>query len=280
MGLNTLVKIKDLQHSDDSCVFANPNEMIFRNLFIGLIVGLTSSCCHRAVVAASLDIMQPSIEQEATSIWQTINNISFFEEQGYTIRLPQDSLIDSLIRKSKKGTFGNEDFPAIYALLETKIFSQKNYEQAIRKISLQSDLIIHCIEKIDSLRKGWDWNFTYFETYKVRLTLYGTGGSYDPDEGIITLYTDADGHFIKYENPANTIIHEIIHMGMEYSMIRKYKLPHGLKERLVDTFIAILFEDELPNYKIQNMGDVRINEFISQLDDINSLNEIVAEFTK
>ncbi|PHN02568.1 hypothetical protein [Flavilitoribacter nigricans] len=254
--------------------------MTFKNLFIGIAFCLTSSYCAAQVVAPRIEIVQPSIEHEATSIWRTINDITFFEEQGYKIHLPQESLIDSLINKSKEGTFGNKDFSAIYTLLEARIFNTKNYEKAIHKISLQTGLINKCIQKIDSLRNGWDWEFNSFETYKVRLTLYGTGGSYDPDEGVITLFTDSEGSFMNYENPANTIIHEITHMGMEYSIIKKYNIPHGLKERLVDTFVSILFRDELPKYKVQNMGDIRIDELLHQKSDFDSLNKTIAEFLR
>lgn len=256
------------------------NKMTFKKLIIGIIFGLTSSFSTAQVLASRIEILKPSVDQEATSIWQTINDIIFFEKQGYKIHLPQEPLIDSLIQKSKKGTFGNEDFAAIYALVESKIFDQKNYEKAIQKISLQTKLINNLIAEIDSLKKGWDWNFNSFEIYKVRLTLYGTGGSYDPDEGIISLFTDSEGNFMNYTNPANTIIHEIVHMGMEYSIIQKYDIPHGLKESLVDTFVYILFKDELPNYKIQDMGDIRIDKYLNQADDLDSLNEIISEILK
>ena len=30
-----------------------------------------------------IEIMPPSVEQEATSVWRTINDIAFFEKQGF-----------------------------------------------------------------------------------------------------------------------------------------------------------------------------------------------------
>ena len=117
-----------------------------------------------------------------------------------------------------------------------------------------------------------------FDKYKVLFTLYGTGGSYDPDEGTITLLTNKEGGFMKYKNPAYTIIHEITHMGMEYSIIRKYNLSHGLKERIVDTFVYLMFQEKLPEYKIQNMGDKNIDRNLNKRKDIESLDTIVSEF--
>lgn len=225
-----------------------------------------------------IEIVQPTIQQETSSIWRTINGYTFFEKQGYTINLPKDSLIDSLITKSKNGTFGNDDFSAIYTLLETKFFHQKNYEQAKQKVENEINLLNDLIAQLDSDKNQWHWNFNMFDKYKVVFTLYGTGGSYDPDEGVITLLTNLEGRFIKYENPAHTIIHEITHMGMEYSIVQKFNLTHGLKERLVDTFVYLMFKEQLPEYKIQTMGNENIDKYLNKKKDLVSLNKIVSDF--
>ena len=138
-------------------------------------------------------------------------------------------------------------------------------------------LINSFITKIDSEKKNWDWEFNTFDRYKIIFTLYGTGGSYDPDQGTITLLTTKDGRFMNYENPANTIIHEIVHMGMEYSIVQKYKLSHGNKERIVDTFVYLMFKDQLSDYSIQNMGDPKIDSYLDSKQKINTLNAIVAK---
>ena len=243
-----------------------------------IIFSLASLSCASQNQLSRIEIVQPTIEQEATSIWRTINDIAFFETQGYTINLPSHPLIDSLIAKSRNGTFGNEDFPTIYSLVETSVFDPSDYEQATQKVKNQLELLDDFIREIDAKKDQWDWNFAMFDTYKVVFTLYGTGGSYDPDEGTITLLTNKEGGFMKYQNPAYTIIHEITHMGMEYSIVQRYKLSHGLKERLVDTFVHLMFKEELPEYRIQNMGDVTIDEYLKKEENLGSLNAIVSEF--
>ena len=252
-------------------------KLIKLSLITFLTIGLS---CKSQKKVSRIEIMQPTIQQEASSIWRTINDYSFFEDQGYTINLPKDSLIDRLIVKSKNGNFGNEDFSSIYNLLETKFFNPKNYEKAEQNVEGQLDLLNEFIKDIDVAKKQWDWTFNTFKTYKIVFTLYGTGGSYDPDEGIITLLTNTQGGFLKYKNPAYTIIHEISHMGMEYSIVQKYKLSHGLKERLIDTFVVLMFQEKLPEYKIQNMGDSNIDNYLENKEDIKSLNAIMGEFVK
>ncbi len=245
----------------------------------GVLLGI--SCWSQAQsTKKSISIKVPSIDQEATSIWRTINDINFLEQQGYKINLPKDDLIDSLLVKSKKGNFGNDDFSPIYNLLESKIYNNSNYKKALEKVQNQEQLINDIIHQINLSKRNWTWDFKMFESYDVVFTLYGSGGSYDPDNGTVTLFTTLEGDFMNYKKPANTIIHEIVHMGIEESIIRKYNLPHGLKERIVDTIVYILFKKQLPNYKIQNMGDTRIDDYLKEKNDLNKLTSILEKYLK
>lgn len=249
--------------------------MKFYRLFFILICFLIYTSCTSQQSNFQIEIVPVTIQQETTSIWRTIQDIDFFEKHGYSIHLPKDKLIDSLIIKSKNGTFGNEDFGSIYHLLETKIFNSKDYVQAFQKVTEQRKLLHTFIKKIEVQKRDWDWKFQTFDTYKIMFTLYGTGGSYDPDEGTVTLLTTPEGHFMKYQNPTYTIIHEITHIGMEYSIVQKHQLSHGNKERIVDTFVYSMFKEFLPGYQIQNMGDSKIDTY---LRDIKSLDASLSIF--
>lgn len=225
--------------------------MNVRQLFLFSLSLLFFQSCSAQVSSNYISIRIPTIEQEATSIWRTINAIEFLEQQGYKIHLPENDLIDSLILKSKNGEFGNEDFPQIYNLLEANIYKESNYALALNQAKTQEALINTLVHQLVTVKNSWNWSFKTFEQYPVLFTLYGTGGSYDPDLGTVTLFTTKEGRFMNYDKPANTIIHEIVHMGIEQSIVQKYNLPHGLKERIVDTIVFLLFKESLPEYKIQ-----------------------------
>lgn len=246
-------------------------------LLLLLIMTLGQSCTP-PTTNHYLSIELPTIEQEATSIWRIINDIVFLEGQGYRIHLPQNDSIQALIAKSKNGTFGNEDFPTIYNLLESGLYQSSHYEAALEKVKDQEALINDMLHQLQFAKKSWDWEFQTFEQYPIVFTLYGTGGSYDPDLGSVTLFTTLDGDFMNYDKPANTIIHEIVHMGIEKSIVQAYNLPHGLKERLVDTVVYLLFGGVLPEYKIQNMGDPKIDALVRSKEDLKTLRATVEKF--
>lgn len=224
-----------------------------------------------------ISISIPTIEQEATSIWRTINDIDFFEKHGYSIYLPKGDLIDSLLIKSKSKTFSNFDYSSIYELLQSDIYSKQDYLLALNKVKEQEQLINSIILQLDSLKETWNWDFKMFESYDVVFTLYGSGGSYDHTEGKVTLFATEEGNFKMYNNPINTIIHEIVHIGTEKSIIQQYNLPHAIKERIVDKIVFLLFSDLLKEYRIQDMGDSCIDSYLKEKKDIQNISKILED---
>lgn len=210
-----------------------------------------------------ISVTIPTVHQEATSIWRTINDIKFFQQQGYTVALPEDEVIDALITKSQRGEFGNEDFTVIYELLEEKIYRAEAYVQASEKVLAEQDLLEQAISELERKSSAWEWPFKVYNQYSIVFTRYGSGGSYNPENGNITLLTNEEGRFKKYDNPAHTIIHEIVHLGMEASIVQRFELSHQSKERLVDQVVVLLFGDLLTTYQVQEMGEVE-QKFIPQ----------------
>jgi len=246
--------------------------------FNALIVTILLFSCTPEKSVEYIHVHPPSIAQEANSVWSTINNIDFFEQQGYTIHLPQHAMIDSMVHKSKEGAFGNEDYATIYGLLEDGLFSIDDYEAAIEKIKEQASALNTMIQHIEDHKSSFDWDFNTFNSYDIILTLYGTGGGYNPDSGIVNLLTNSRGEFMNYENPANTIMHEIVHIGMEQSVVQKHQLPHGIKERLVDLFVKLTFGSQLPEYRVQPMGDESLDEKLKDEKAWQHLDAMLTEY--
>lgn len=99
--------------------------------------------------------------------------------------------------------------------------------------------------------------------YEVLLTLYGPGGSYRSDTGRVIMLTRPDGSF-RRPIPHGTVIHEIVHIGIQRRLVRRYRLSHWEKERLVDLICARLFRGLLPTYRLQRRGDRRIDAYVQR----------------
>ena len=217
----------------------------------------------------------PSAAEESEYIWRTIQDIKFFEENNYQISLPEGTFIEVLKKKAKENILSDNDYEDLKIYIKDSIYNRSDYEAGYRKIEEQLSLISKMISEISTSNRNWD--FTMFEQYQIHLTLYGPGGSYNPDEGSILIYTTPTGNFKQYDNPANTIIHEIVHIGIETSIINTLNVPHALKERIVDTFVFLNFKEYLPTYNIQDMGDNRIDSYLKTKNDLKDLNTFVKQ---
>ena len=222
------------------------------------------------------EVIIPSAEQEAQYVWRTLQDMPFFEQHNYQISLPQGALIESLKKKSLNGQMSNEDYAALLTHMQTEVYDRKDYLKGQQKVVDAIPSLDRMLNQIIS--KNYDWGFNSFDRYQIVLTLYGPGGSYNPDEGLILLYTTTDGRFKQYDDPLNTLIHEVTHIGIESEIIQKYSVPHGLKERLVDTFVLLHFQDQLTGFRIQDMGFKSIDNELDELEKLSDLPRIVSEF--
>lgn len=215
----------------------------------------------------------PSVKTESEYIWRTIQDIKFFEAHNYQVSLPKGDLIEALKEKSKSAQLNNEDYERLVHFVKDSVYRASDYQKGYEKITKELRFVNKMINQIDKSKFSWD--FKEFETYTVNLTLYGPGGSYDSEDGSILIYTTSNGQFKQYDNPSNTIIHEIVHIGIEKAIITEYSVPHALKERIVDTFVSLNFGQYLPDYTIQDMGDKRIDPYLKNIADLKVLDKTV-----
>ncbi|MEM9549452.1 MAG: hypothetical protein AAGA77_26010 [Bacteroidota bacterium] len=226
--------------------------------------------------AQSLVLIQvPSVEGETDYIWRTIQDIEFFEKNNYQVSLPDHELIEKLKKKSRSGSLTNADYRELKFLMVETIYDQTDYSKGHEKVENEAALLNRMISELKNTK--YNWVFKSFEQYTVNLTLYGPGGSYNPEEGSILIFTTPSGGFKRYENPVNTIIHEIVHIGIEDSIIAKYSVSHSLKERIVDTFVKLTFGTFLPKYRVQDMGESRSDRFLNARSDLIDLDQKVQQ---
>jgi len=190
---------------------------------------------------------------------------ALYFKSGYLPKLPEDSF---LIKSSQKGKRISKERLKMIIL---KFYNKDIYENAILKINSKIGKIwLPLFKKLSKWNK--DWEFKIFPHYEIRLTKFGIGGDYFPSYGafdgkfrsapgkikplkdnraIILLKLNDKNYFSR--EPLEVIIHEIIHLGIEESIVRKFNLNHTEKEKLVDNICFFEFSQLLPNYKCQNL---------------------------
>jgi hypothetical protein len=225
-----------------------------------------------------IEIHIPTAREETDYIWYNLQDIAFFEANNYDLALPKGALLDSLINKSRSNQLTSTDYQRLESFMKSEVYQASDYNKAFEKINEQIPLLDSMIFQLSNIEQ--EWHFNIVDTYRVQLTLYGPGGSYDPDNGTMTIFTTQEGAFKQYTNPANTLIHEIVHIGIEESIIQKHRVPHTLKERIVDTFVLLYFGALLPEYRLQQMGEERLDAYVRTKSDLKRLDKIVADILK
>jgi len=248
------------------------------NFKIGLLIltALLVSCQGKSQSRITIHI--PTADSESEYIWNTIQDINFFEENKYDVSLPKGLLMEELKDKAKAGRLKDTDYERLKVFVQDSVYDTTDYQKGYEAIESKLELINKITNEISQL--AHNWHFKAFKTYQVNLSLYGPGGGFNPDAGIITIFTTVDGQFKNQDNPANIIIHEITHIGIEASIIAKYQVPHTLKERIVDTFVILHFNAYLPDYRVQEMGETRPDQYLITKLDLKRLDYIVEVMMK
>lgn len=218
---------------------------------------------------ASILVQAPSPEQAYLYLDRTLADMEFFRRNNYQVSLPAHPLFNGdsgQVADAAKGqaTFINE------------VYRAEDFEKALGVLQGYAGPLKLALDRMAewSAHEG----FRVRDAYTVSLTLYGPGGSFDPDNGHITLWTDTEARF-KGGGGLHTIIHEMVHIIIEHGIAQPFQLQHWERERVVDLIVQREFADLLPDYRLQGGGVAPIDSFVLAAD-LSGLREAVAQYVK
>jgi len=213
-----------------------------------------------------ITIRAPTVSEEFEQLKNVLNRLSFYKNNGYIVELPDISLLqDPKIL---------EDLNKALRVFKTSEYDLRFFSKGLKVLNSERNTIEKLAKKLVKIRNYWD--FKIFSEYEILLTKYGLGGRYNPNIGRVVLLTTKEGEF-KRESP-HTILHEITHIGIEDSIVKKYSLGYSEKERLVDLMVRTIFTKEFPNYWVQKIGDSKLDSYINS-ETIKNLPETIKRYT-
>lgn len=224
-----------------------------------------------------IKINLPTAKEECKYVWQVMKNYEFYKKYKYELALPKHGIIDIL--KSNKDSLTEKNYSKLYYAFYYDIYDKYNYKNGFINIKKSLPLIEDMVSSLYKYQKLW--GFRIFPTYNLNLTQYGPGGKYNPIDGSILLYTSKDGNFKMYkEKAAYTIIHEIVHIGIEECIVTRFNVDQPLKERIVDLFVKHHFGSVLTDYKVENNAGNKIDSYLKTDNDFENLPKRVELFLK
>lgn len=218
-------------------------------------------------------IRHQSCDEEFEYILSLINEREFFQQNGYVVKLPNHEKFQNAFFDKNTPTVNVDELKLVF---KNSIYRKNDYEKGTNKLSMA----INDMASVWHTFGQWcrDWDFKLFPQYQIALTLYGTGGMYLPDEGRVVMLTNLNGEF-QDENPLETIIHEIVHLGIEENIVSLFNLGHWEKERLVDLICTNSFKTIIPHYKMQDLDKTEIDKFVTQ-SSMRSLPSSIEEYIR
>ena len=211
----------------------------------------SSKPAHRVIVRTQ------DCDEEFAYIWGLLGRMAFFRRNGYRVALPEHTLF---ARLSEEGLSGDGQRDAALRIFHEEIHDPTRYHAGLAALEHVPATAAPVFDIFETWRR--DWGFLLFTMYEVALTLYGPGGSYDPDSGRIILLTTPDGRF-RTPHPVHTIVHEMIHIGIEQPIVERLGLSHPEKERLVDRLAVVGLGHVLTDYEPQPMGPPEMDRFVT-----------------
>lgn len=211
-------------------------------------------------------------DEEFQYLMNVLGKMDFYNQHGYKIPIPDHPFFLNI--SNNLDLLKSLDTEEARNIFTKEVYNPAFFENGLKTVNKNIELVEKAIKKME---KWKNWKFKLFPTYQVKLTAYGPGGSYDFNHGNIIMKTKESGEFGRV--PYHTIIHEIIHIGIEESVVKKFELTHVEKEGLVDSICANYFDDILIDYRVQNLGDKKVFNLITK-DNIMELPKIIEEYKK
>ena len=252
--------------------------MFFRSSFVKIISPFfVFGFAHGMVQLPEITIRPQNQDEAFSCIKKLIDRLPFFKKNGYHIKLPALPEFEELLQKDI--IISEEEKDKLSKAFYANIYDLSMFDSSLAVLKKSNEIIRNVCEKL--LILNINWGFKIFDKYEVLLTLYGPGGRYYffKNHGFVELLTTARGTFGCHPG-YETIIHEIVHLGIEEIIVQKYRLKHWEKERIVDLICSLYLKDLLPKYKVNEKGDQKIDAFVNEAAIVQDLPSAIAQFIK
>ncbi len=221
-------------------------------------------------------ILRPQTPLEAFSFIEYLaNKLPWFKDNGYNIDLPSHPKFEFLHTNIQVLSEGEKE--ELKQVFITEVYHKTSFDMALSNLHDAEPVTRKGLDLLSVLAKNWDFHLK--QQYNIVLTLYGPGGNYNVTEGRI-LVKIKENKEIPKKWIEKTILHEIVHIGIEESIVQKFNLLHWEKERLVDLICFYHLKEILPDYQMQEKGDTRIDTYINEFIIIHDLPSAISNFVK
>ncbi len=179
-----------------------------------------------------------------------VKKYKFFKDMGYNARYLNHKNMNDLLNLAYFDKLTYNDFVALKNMF-VETFNKNAYDENLEIVEKASGKVNEIITN-SGIEKIIETGFSFkkFNEIYIKVTMFGPGGSYDSNSGGIILRSGKP-----FDDYVTVIFHEYIHIGIQESVVEKYKVSHIEKEFIVDNIIKKYLDKYFENYQIQSFAN-------------------------
>lgn len=227
---------------------------------------------HEQETHPAITIRPQTADEEFDCLWSVLGKMPFYKANGYRVSIPDAPEFQALAQNPANIHEVNK--PILKDLFVGKIYDASFFQPGIAALEAHRQMIEAAFPIFEQYRH--EWGFKVFPQYEIRLNRYGLGGDSNPSEGWLRMLTKADGTF-RRRHPTHSPHHELVHIGIEEAIVKKFDLNHWEKERVVDRICILGLDGQTTGYEEFPSSNKALDPFITQ-KSIHNLPGALAEY--
>ena len=228
---------------------------------------------HESIKDTGFACRAQNPEEEFVFVINLLGEAGFFEQNNYSVVLPHDQEFWQIV--DDKQEFSDNTLRELKRIFIKQEYDAHFYELGLINAKKGIPIYQNALIQLHKLTSHWD--FFIPSQYQILLTKYGPGGSYDHNSGTIVIRTNKNGTFYAGAiEPEYTVLHEMVHIGIERGIVEKYQLSHAEKETVVDALCSIHLKDYFPDYELQNLNQGDLLDLLD-IESFFNLPSVISE---
>ena len=219
----------------------------------------TNSLAEDVSARSDFSFRLPSDKEEFGIIWNALKMMPFYNKYGYQVELPDQKEFQQLAENPD--ALNNANRNQLYSIFVNNQYNKSNYKNGLCVLKSKEEAARKALTELCELKRLW--GFKIYKHYDVALTLYGPGGTYDPSSGKVFIRATSDGSFVRKE-PIHTVVHEMVHLGIDQNIKERYDLDHNETERVVDYICSKYLGHVLTGYREMSLRDEQLDGYLDK----------------
>ncbi|MDR2337151.1 MAG: hypothetical protein LBE20_00690 [Deltaproteobacteria bacterium] len=199
----------------------------------------------------NFQIVIPDVNQAWNNLCSNICRLEWFKKNNRLymerfLRSKNNLLINEMIDDICLAKIDNDKqfCDKYFERFKIELFDIGEHKKMVEVIESAIPIVQKCYLRFEALNKSWD--FKIWREYRIDINCYRAGAGYHAKFGVVDFGYCGDNFW----KVSVTLVHEMLHLGIEEIIVQRFKLQQEEKERIVDNLCIYAFNEinEIDNF--------------------------------